>query len=135
MKSKNLLARMRELCAELGPDDGMAPHELEKLERTPRTPSPRLGGQIQRALSLALATSSDPRLSTLWVAAARPDPDATRFRVEVQILDPDLQEHPREIEACLRAASGWLRTEVAQSICRKKAPELIFVCVPPEVAP
>lgn len=121
---------MRELCAELGPDDGMSPHDLKKLERRRRPPT-RLAGQIKRALSLALGAASDPCLAALWVVSVTADPDPGRFRIEVQLLDPALAVPPEIVEAHLAAARGWLRTEVAGAIRRRRAPDLVFVCLPP----
>ena len=129
MKSERLAARMRALCAELGPDDGIDPRELDKSTRSPSDPHRRhrrLGAQIQRAVALALGTATDPALQTLWVAAAVADPDASRFRIEVEPLDP---VDPVHLAARLAAAAPWIRVEVASALHRRRVPELVWVVV------
>lgn len=120
MTNRRLLARMRELCGELGPDDGIDPRTLKKSTRT-FNPQ-RLAGPIARAVREALAASDDPLLLCLWVAEAVPDPDTTRFRVVLHVLDPDVDLDA--VTERLRAAKGWVRSEVAHSLQRKKAPDL-----------
>ncbi|MEM6925807.1 MAG: ribosome-binding factor A [Myxococcota bacterium] len=128
MKPKDLRAQMRALCAELGPDDGLTSDELAKQSRTP-TPSRRhrrLAGQIARALREALGTTHDDVLYDVWVVDCTPDPDATRFLVHVRYDgDEDVLGH-------LAAARGWLRSEVANAIHRKRVPDLRFALAPEE---
>lgn len=126
MNSKELRAQMRALCAELGPDDGLTSHEIEKQSRTPSPTHRRLGGQIARALRLALGTARDPVLLDVWIVDCLPDPDASRFRAFVD-YDGDAN-----VLAHLDAARGWLRTEVAHAIHRKRAPDLSFALAPEE---
>lgn len=131
MNQEELRAQMRALCAELGPDDGLDSHEIAKRHRDTDRKTlrhRRLGGQIARALRLALGTSGDPVLQDVWVVGCAPDPDASRFRVDVRYDgDEDVLGH-------LRGARTWLRTEVAHAIHRKKAPDLRFALAsePPE---
>lgn len=132
MNSDRWLARMRELCGELGPDDGIDPRDLKKPQKSD-VPSPtpahdpklaRLGGQICRALNLALGASSDPVLCGAWIARAEPAPDASRFRVVAGSTgDPDTDS---ALAAHLTAIRGWLRAEVAHAIRRRRVPELVF---------
>ncbi|MEO0604076.1 MAG: ribosome-binding factor A [Myxococcota bacterium] len=127
MNEKELRAQMRALCAELGPDDGLTSDELAKQTRTP---SPRrhrrLGGQIARALREALGTTHDDVLYDVWVVDCTPDPDVSCFLVHVRYDgDGDVLGH-------LAAARGWLRTEVANAIHRKRAPDLRFALAPEE---
>ncbi len=122
---RSLAARMRELCAELGPDDGMSSHDLKRRERqTHHHRLKRLGGQVQRAARQALASSTDPLLHDLWVSRVTPAPDASRFRLWVEPLNPELD--PALALARLHAARGWLRTEVARAVRRRRAPDLCF---------
>jgi ribosome-binding factor A len=122
MTNRRLLARMRELCAELGPDDGVDPRTLKKSTRT-HNPK-RLAGPVARAVREALAASNDPLLLCLWVAEAVPDPDTTRFRIVLHLMDPDVD--PDAVTERLRVARGWVRSEVAHCLQRRKAPDLRF---------
>ncbi|MCG8418305.1 MAG: ribosome-binding factor A [Proteobacteria bacterium] len=78
--------------------------------------------QAREALSYALAGSADWVLRDVLIDSVMPAPDATRLLIAV---------HPTEIEqiallARLDAARGYLRSEVAAAIHRKRAPELVF---------
>lgn len=79
--------------------------------------------QVQRALSLALAACADDLLRETQVIDVRPAPDAARLAVF--ILAPAAA--PVDLLARLEAARGLLRAQVAQSITRKRAPELLFI--------
>ncbi|MBX2798220.1 MAG: hypothetical protein KTR31_11135 [Myxococcales bacterium] len=129
---RRLLARMRELCAELGPDDGLTSHEIEKTHRPPsaRRRLDRLAGQIARVVTLALASSRDPLLQPLWIRRCEPFPDHTRFRLWVGLDGPVPPEEVADALARLEAARGWLRSEVATAIPRKRVPELLFAYAP-----
>jgi len=129
---RRLLARMRELCAELGPDDGIDPRTLKKSDSSTPTHH-RLAGQVARAVRQALASSDDPVLLAVWVARALPDPDATRFRIDVGLMDPGIDEQLALQR--LRAAKGWVRSEVARIVNRRKTPNLRFAWAPPEEGP
>ncbi len=54
-----------------------------------------------------------------------PHPDASRLRVVVTGQNEVVAE-PDVALTRLRRASGWLRTEVAEAIHRKRVPELVF---------
>jgi ribosome-binding factor A len=127
---ERMLQRMRELCEELSPEDGIDP-KLEKRRRaaSARKESPRktrqLCGQVARTLNLALGSCNDPVLQQLMVQAVEPAPDASRLRVWVT-CDSLADIDPGEAQSRLGAAAGWLRSQVAASIHRKKAPVLLF---------
>ena len=70
---------------------------------------------------------SNPALQGLWVHAVLPEPGGSALIVEVIVDDPArLREVMRELEA----ARGFLRSEVAQAIHRKRTPHLQFVVLP-----
>lgn len=77
----------------------------------------QLCAQVQQALTLAIGSLRDERAANLSVVSVRPNPDSMHMLVTVA-GDGDL--------GALIAASGWLRSEVAASINRKKTPELRF---------
>lgn len=83
----------------------------------------RLCRQVAEALSLALGSQcADPMLAELEVLAVTPAPDATRLLVTVRPAAPPTAE----LFERLAAAHGLLRSIAAESISRKRAPDLAF---------
>ena len=136
---------MSAVCDEIGPDDGVDPRELAKAKMKQHrsiNPAPKgvgrkarqLGRQVAETLDSVLAGDSrDETLSGLRVVSVTPAPDASRLLVTVAPRPPfDPQRFdPVEILARLGRASGWLRTEVAAAVTRRKAPVLTFRFVLP----
>ena len=85
--------------------------------------------QVERALTWALGQCDDEMLRELAVVSVEPAPNSRRLLVSVAPLErlQDLFELIRHLEA----ARGWLRSEVAAAITRRKAPELMFRCIEP----
>lgn len=81
--------------------------------------------QVQRALNLALA-SGDSQLQgcEIFVEEVSPAPDCAHLLAHIMVSDGQLLS---EAMAWLRQNQSRLRTEVAMSISRKRAPELAFV--------
>ena len=117
-----LLAQLRALCAEPGHDDGL-PRRRERRARSNGDRKVRqLCGAVSRSVSLSLGASSHPLLNACWVESVEPAPDASRLRVRVQTLDG---VDVKAFMAALRAATPWLRSEVAVAIQRKRTPHLV----------
>lgn len=86
--------------------------------------------QVQRALNLALADrAGDDAMHDLFVDDVSPAPHCGHLLVHVII--PASRGVAEALEA-LRRDAPRLRTEVANSISRKRAPELAFVPAMPE---
>ncbi len=82
--------------------------------------------QVQRALNLALADCSpDDGISGLFVEEVSAAPDCGHLLVHVLIPG----HHVADAMSALRRAGPRLRSEVALTITRKRAPELSFVPV------
>ena len=81
--------------------------------------------QVQRALNLALA-SGDSQLQgcEIFVEEVSPAPDCGHLLAHVVVSEGRLLS---EAMAWLRQNQPRLRSEVAMSIARKRAPELAFV--------
>lgn len=129
---QKLLAQMRALCEEIGPEDGLSPQQLQRRRHAERreinAKDRRLCGQAARSLNLTLPTAADPRLRALLVLRVAPAPDLRRL---CAYYDPG--EQPiSETQAALEAARPWLRAELARALHRKRVPELRFA---PEVRP
>ncbi|MGH9559870.1 MAG: hypothetical protein ACRD3S_00315 [Terracidiphilus sp.] len=80
--------------------------------------------QVQRALNLALA-SSDSQLQgcEIFVEEVSPAPDCGHLLAHIVVSEGAISE----AMAWLRQNRPRLRTEVAMSIARKRAPEVAFV--------
>ncbi len=139
-KRKPSRRQMRAVCDEIGPDDGVDPREVAKAKMAQHrslNPAPRgigrkaqqLGRQVGETLDSVLAGDSrDELLRGLRVVSVVPAPDASRLLVTLAPRPPfDAGSiDPAAILAHLQRASGWLRTEVATAVTRRKAPLLAF---------
>jgi ribosome-binding factor A len=73
------------------------------------------------------STIQDDRLTSCQIEAVEPLPGGNRLLVKVAV-PPEFSI--AEMNARLLAAAQALRSEVAQSITRRKAPELVYLAVP-----
>lgn len=88
----------------------------------------QLARQVREALSWVLGSATgDDRLAACSVEAVEPLPGGNRLLVKVGV-PPDLPA--TEVTERLAAAAPALRVEVAQSITRRKVPELVYLAVP-----
>ena len=88
----------------------------------------QLARQVREALSWVLGSATgDDRLAACSVEAVEPLPGGNRLLVKVGV-PPDLPA--TEVTQRLAAAAPALRAEVAQSITRRKVPELVYLAVP-----
>ena len=145
-KRKPTRRQMRAVCDEIGPDDGVDPREVARAKmkqhrslnpapaKDPGRKARQLGRQVAETLDAVLAGDTrDEALRGLRVVSVIPAPDASRLVVTVAPLPSADRLDLPEILARLEHASGWLRTEVAAAITRKRAPVLSFQIAPPEV--
>lgn len=86
--------------------------------------------QVQRALTFALSEVNDDALHELYVESVEPAPNDRRMMVTVSMMGE--AHDPAEILTGLQFATPFLRNQVAASIHRKRVPELVFRCIPPE---
>ena len=133
---------MKASCGEIGPDDGVDPRELARArmnqhkalrpgppdgEREPGRKARQLGKQVGETLDAVLAgETGDELLRNLRVVSVVPAPDASRLLVTLRALPPVDAIDPNLVHARLSNASGWLRTEAASAVTRKRAPTLAF---------
>lgn len=81
--------------------------------------------QVQRALNLALASGdSQSQGYEIFVVEVSPAPDCGHLLAHIMVSEGQFLS---EAMAWLRQNQSRLRTEVAMSIARKRAPELAFV--------
>ena len=130
---KSSRRKVRSLCAEVDPDDGIDPREAVRKRRAKRSgPAPpksdrktmQLCRQVAETLGDVLAGQCDDDvLHGLDVVDVVPAPDASRLLVTVRPLPP---AEPGRVLERLGRASGRLRSEVAAAITRRRAPALAF---------
>lgn len=86
--------------------------------------------QVQRALSYAMGETGDDVLLELHVESVEPAPNEKRLMVTVSPMGDG--HDPVDIMQRLQFATPFLRNSIAAAIHRKRVPELMFRCVPPE---
>lgn len=83
----------------------------------------QVAGEVRRTIDMVLAESTDGRLTGAYVAEVTPAPDASRLLVVIEVpagTDVDAAHQ------MLGEMHGFLRSEVAGAIDRRKTPELFF---------
>jgi ribosome-binding factor A len=84
---------------------------------------------VREALIGVLAGCSDGVIRDLTIVSVEPAPHSGRLRVTVAVPGPaDATDRAVTAEHLARAA-GWLRSETAAAIHRRKAPEVVFAVV------
>lgn len=140
VKNRKRKESLSALCAEVHEDDGVDPRLAFKRRQPSKTEKEnrktfQLCKQIARALSMTLAGNcGDALLGEVEVVDVVPAPDSNHLAVLVR-LDPNALATPPEIVLKrLNLAMGFLRTQVAAAITRKRVPELAFRCLNQEEA-
>jgi ribosome-binding factor A len=107
----------------------MSSHQESKRPRWADHKTLRLCRQVLEALQIGLAGCADDVLQQVFIASVDPGADPSRLEVTVE-LPPDLG--PADAIARLEGAKGLLRSLAAESISRKKVPDLVFRVARPE---
>ena len=87
----------------------------------------QLCAQVAEEIGLTLAASRDEDLNGVWVMGVEPYPNVGHLRVVVQAAQGTDEDRVHEK---LAANLAYLRQEVAESISRKKVPNISFVVLP-----
>ncbi|ETP73184.1 ribosome-binding factor A [Lachnospiraceae bacterium JC7] len=86
----------------------------------------RINAEVMRELSVAIRNLKDPRISPMVsVTGAEVTPDLQYCKVYISVLGGE--ESLAKTMAGLKAASGFLRRELAQTVNLRHTPELQFV--------
>lgn len=122
---------VRDLCAHTSEDDFQNPR-FDKRGGPRRSSGKDLAlcKQASRAIDQSLASMSWSIDVGLRVVGVEPAPDAKRLRVLVAWSDPAVGLDA--VMGWLLARKGVLRSAVAETITRKRAPELVFAPARPE---
>lgn len=83
--------------------------------------------QVREQLELALGELDDPELDGIALLAVEQEPGGRTLRADV--LVPPGRDLAR-VQVRLDGVRGWLRSEVAAAIHRKRTPELGFWLIP-----
>lgn len=123
---------LRSLCADLSPEDGLDPKLVARGggDSPDRRKTWQLCSQVHDALRLILGEAADERLHSLEVREVLPAPNDSQLLVLLVPLDPLTETEREEVTAVLEVAAGWLRTEIASAITRKRAPRLVLQLLP-----
>ena len=125
MRSRKKRFRGAPPAAELGVGDGLDPRfdDRDSGRKIVNRKALQLCGQVAETLAVALASSADEVLRDLLVESVVPAPSSMRLLVT---LAPPPDATLADVTDHLHRAAGWLRSEVARAITRRKTPELMF---------
>lgn len=132
MKRKPSRKILESMCGLPGPEDGLDPRQFFKPARSRRNSRKdwQLCRQVLETLNYVLSGECrDDVLQCLCVCDVQPQPDATRLLVTVCPVVVDNEFDPSLATEHLQNSMGWLRSEIARSISRRKVPELKFCVV------
>jgi ribosome-binding factor A len=122
---------MPSLAADRGPEDGIDPRLLPRQHagKVTNRKALQVCREVERTLGLLLAgVCADDVLRELLVQSVVPAPDSTRLLVTLAFSGTPTTT-VGEVLARLQEAHGFLRSEVAAALHRRKAPELTFQVV------
>jgi ribosome-binding factor A len=124
--------QLRTLCADLSPEDGVDPRLLARggSDSPDRRKTWQLCSQVHDSLRLILGEAADERLHSLEVREVLPAPNDSQLLVLLVPLDPLTDIEREEVSVALHVAAGWLRSEIASAITRKRAPRLVLQLLP-----
>ena len=119
-------------CSAVGPEDGTDPRDWKRAEEqgVKNRKAIQLCAQVADTLRLVLAGEcADDVLRELVVESVVPASNSSQLLVTVS-------GHVEPVRALehLKRASGWLRSEVAAAIHRRRTPRLSFRVLPPRDA-
>ncbi len=124
--------QLRTLCADLSPEDGVDPRLLARggSDSPDRRKTWQLCSQVHDSLRLIMGEAADERLHSLEVREVLPAPNDSQLLVLLVPLDPLTDIEREEVADALQVAAGWLRSEIASAITRKRAPRLVLQLLP-----
>ena len=130
--SKKIREQMQKYCGSTGEDDFIDPrtfHEITAHSSDHEARRLRLCGQVARTLRSVLPESADALVREIEVQTVEPQGGKNTLRVVVRLpadLNSDKRVTMRELLQTLRRQEGWLRSEIASAITRKRVPRLSF---------
>ena len=131
MSSRRRSRDLRRLCAQVDPEDGVDPRGTvsrhDRSQRKLERKSQQLCKQAYQTLAITLnGQCGDPVLQDLSLVGVQATPDGSDLIVAVRLTTLDGQVSIGEVLERLDRVRGFLRSELAAAITRKRAPELSF---------
>jgi hypothetical protein len=122
------LDRARQLCDEIGPEDGVDPRlqSTAYFSEKPGHKSKQLCKVAQRVLSQMMGEFRDPKLQALSVLKVTSLHEGRSLLVMLSYEDHCLPEQAALILQSLHAVEGLLRAAIARSVKRKRIAPLKF---------
>jgi ribosome-binding factor A len=131
-QSTNWHKEIGNLCAELGPDDGIDPRIIARaMDRKPRGhKSEQLSKQALHTLSMVFAGElTDPVFEELEILDVTGSDDGQFLTVTFSVSNPELLPAESLILEKCKSIQGYLRSTIARSVQRKRIPALKFKIV------
>ena len=127
--SKEWFKAVSLLCGEVCPGDGVNPRY--DSTRSGRKTSRHKMSQVCKKASKVLVSifqgeTIEPILSSLQIVSVELDGEGQYLSVTIGHTNKDIEYDEFDIQLALSRAKGYLRTELAQSINRKRVPMLKF---------
>ena len=133
-QKKNVAKHNAKLSGSLQPDDGVDPRY--DVRETPFSPdkvdrkAAQLCSQVRRALEFIIPDTLQDSDWDAVVLDVQPAPNTGHLLVLLQAVGKLDQEGCQQLESIIFQKSGIIRTAVAGSIQRRKAPTLTFRVAP-----
>ena len=128
-QSKDWLNEARQLCGQIGPEDGIDPRIIARSgNRNPKShKNQQLGKEARHILSMVFAGEfSDPVFQGLEVFDVSASDDGQFLIVSLAVTDASvLIDEVQILEKC-QAVQGYLRSAIASAVKRKRIPMLKF---------
>ena len=127
--SKKIKAQMLKLCGSICADDGRDPkefHETSVDRKNDQHRHQRLCQQVARTLALVLPESVSEPLRELRIDRVVEGRNRSVLTVKIEVPEEVGYDQRNELLKLLRLQEGWLRSEVAAAITRKRVPRFAF---------
>jgi len=129
MSSRRRSRDLRWFCARVDAEDGVDPRDTvsrhDRSRRKQKRKAQQLCKQAYQTLAITLSGQcGDPILQDLSLIGVEATPDGSDLIVAVQLTTLDGQVTVSEVLERLARVHGFLRSELAAAITRKRAPEL-----------
>ena len=127
--SKDWLNEAKQLCGEIGPEDGIDPRLIARAkDRNPKSHKSRqLGKEARNTLSMVFAGElGDPIFQDLEVIDVAATDDGQFLIVSLARIDNNVETSEAEILEKCHSVHGYLRAAIAWSVKRKRVPTLKF---------
>ncbi len=127
-QSRGWLDRARQLCGEIGEEDGVDPRLLSSTGTAEKKghKSKQFGKAAKRVLSLKMSEFSDPKLQSLSILEVTSQHEGQSLLVILCCDDRVSTHQEAELLQKLHALEGSLRAAIARAVKRKRIPSLRF---------